>query len=294
MLKAEPPPGYEHVFDYNRSVPLKASLKLRKKLRYARIYDTTYRAVDGQRVPGILVLPRGKRVGKKYACVTMGHGLGATKELVANGPTIAFLAKRGIGVFAIDARYHGARGSETLARERAQRPASLYEMFRLTVIDTRRGIDFLLAKTGCDPKRLGYIGLSMGGLLGAMLAGVDDRIAATALLVSGGDWRTIFMGTSVLLNGPLKRGAQLNVAVRKLAPLDPKFWVRRIAPRPVFFAAGRKDEFLPFRAAEIEQANARRPKTIHNFDGGHFIEPPYARDVYGAAFGFIVKALRAR
>jgi dienelactone hydrolase len=292
LLRSQPPAGYEHVFDYDRTAPLNATMTLTKDLPKAKVYSVTYKGAEGAEVPAVLVLPKVKRGVRTYPCLSEGHGLASKKEDVVNGATINTFAKRGVGVFAIDARNHGARGGEQQAREAAANLEDLYSMLRLTVIDMRRGIDFLLARTKCDPKRLGYVGFSMGGLVGTMLTGVDKRIAAAALFVSGGDWRTILTKTDVLLHGPVSPGPDLDADVAKLDPLDPKYWVRLISPRPVFFAAGRADTINPFAAAEILQANARQPKTIHNFDGGHFIEQPYTAEVFTASFKFLAKALR--
>ena len=53
------------------------------------------------------------------------------------------------------------------------------------VVAVRRGLDLLAEDERVDPDRLGLVGWSFGGRLGALLAGVDDRIRATALMSAG-------------------------------------------------------------------------------------------------------------
>ena len=53
-------------------------------------------------------------------------------------------------MFAIDARYHGERQGIGVLRAIA-RLDTLYKMFRLTVIDMRRALDYLDSRGFCDP-----------------------------------------------------------------------------------------------------------------------------------------------
>ena len=75
-------------------------------------------------------------------------------------------------MFAIDARYHGERQGIGPLRAIA-RLDTLYKLFRLTVIDMRRALDYLDSRGFCDPARIGYEGRSMGGFMGSMLIGAD-------------------------------------------------------------------------------------------------------------------------
>src|SRR5437773_1469191 len=56
-----------------------------------------------------------------------------------------------------------------------------------TVVDLRRGVDYLETVPEVDAKRVGYYGVSMGGILGGIAAGLDSRFRAPALVVAGGD-----------------------------------------------------------------------------------------------------------
>jgi dienelactone hydrolase len=46
----------------------------------------------------------------------------------------------------------------------------------------RRSIDFLVSKEEIDPSRLGYVGFSWGGSLGANFAAVERRVGSFVLM----------------------------------------------------------------------------------------------------------------
>ena len=119
----------------------------------------------------------------------------------------------GFGVFSIDSRRSGDRGRPGELEEAGADPVALEAMLRGTVVDLRRGIDYLLHRGECHPRRIGYVGLSMGGFLGSMLAGVDERVAAPVLVVSGADWRVFLEGSDALLSGVEADAAALEHAV---------------------------------------------------------------------------------
>ena len=64
-------------------------------------------------------------------------------------------------------------------------------LFHNTVKDARRSIDFLETQEGFDPTRLFLVGVSFGGMLGAMTMALDKRIKKGCLMITGGNWRWI-------------------------------------------------------------------------------------------------------
>ncbi|MFN8132819.1 MAG: acetylxylan esterase [Solirubrobacteraceae bacterium] len=285
---AGPPRGFLSVFDYDASAPLAPTARLESQTDLVRIQKVTYRGAGGERVPALLSLP--KRTRGRVPCVIEGHGLTLSKE-EGFGENAERYGARGVGVFAIDARYHGERTAGVGGEAAAARLETTYRLYRLTVIDLRRGLDYLTRRTRCDPARIGFEGYSMGGYMGSMLIGADRRVAAGVFYVSGADWRTIFSKAYVYFGGRLA-GARLARAVRVMSPLDPKWWIPRASGRPVFMAAGRRDDRTPFAAALALQRAARAPKQVVNYDGGHDIEEPFRTKVFRDSFAFLGRALR--
>jgi cephalosporin-C deacetylase-like acetyl esterase len=252
------------IFAYDRSRPLRARESELDATPGARHEHVIYEGADGERVPAILSLPaRGKA---PFACIVVGHGFRGDKTSLPVGD---LLARAGFASFAIDARAHGERRDEETLRRVETDPAALERMLRETVIDMRRGVDYLSTRAGCDPARIGYLGASMGGFLGAMLAGVDERVQAPVLLVSGGDWSTMLESSVAREFRRRATSAGIERARRLLDPIDPVRWVGRISPRPVLMIAGDADTAVPPASARALHAAAREPKTVVWYHGGH-------------------------
>ncbi len=54
-----------------------------------------------------------------------------------------------------------------------------------TVTDQRRGLDYLVSRSEVNPSQLVLLGGSMGGYYGTLVAGLEDRLAAVVLTVTG-------------------------------------------------------------------------------------------------------------
>jgi len=275
------------VFDYNAGAPLRATTRPEAETDLTRIFKVTFRGAEGQRVPALLGRPTGG--SRRGPCVLVGHPLTGSKEEEFGEKADAYAA-RGVTMLAIDARYHGERQGIGPIRAVA-RLNTLYNLFRLTVIDMRRALDYLDSRGICD--RIGYEGRSMGGFMGSMLIGADPRIKAGAFLVSGADWRVYLTRSWVMLGGNLS-GARLKAAVRKLDPIDPRHWIGRAGGRAVFMAAGRIDDATPFASARALHRAARQPKQVLVYDGGHDIEEPHGARVRRAVAAFLKRHLNLR
>jgi dienelactone hydrolase len=142
-----------------------------------------------ERVPVLMVSPAGAK-GKLPVMIVL-HGTGGSKEGVKGW--LEDFAKQGVIGVAIDARYHGARknagkGSSAYvaAVTKAWRtPADKMEhpFYYDTVWDLWRLIDVLEKRDDIDPKRIGMMGISMGGIQTWLAASVDGRVAVAAPLI---------------------------------------------------------------------------------------------------------------
>lgn len=264
---------YEQLYAYDKDLPLNAEVKEQQRGNGYVIYRVQYTSVHDKRVPAWWCVPTSGT--PPYPCVIIMHGYGGDKNgLQMLAPAFA---ARGMATLAIDAEYHGDRkqpGSDIFSpyiyRNR--------DAFIQTVIDLRRAIDFLQSRQEIDGKRIGYIGLSMGGILGGILAGVDGRVQAPILIVAGGDWGYLFANsqhpTSVQLrekNPELFKNPQRINEV--FGPMDPVNWVARISPRPLLMINGKDDQIVPKECTERLFAAAKEPKEILWLDGGHMPQP---------------------
>jgi len=131
-----------------------------------------------QRVGGFIVTPLGAH--DRRPVVIALHGTGGSKSDML--PLCRQLAARGFIAVAIDGRYHGerspAKGAYDNAILRAWHQPGEHPFFYDTVWDVMRLVDYLGTRDDVDPKRIGLIGISKGGIETYLAAAADERIAA--------------------------------------------------------------------------------------------------------------------
>jgi dienelactone hydrolase len=136
----------------------------------------------GQRVPGILLKATAAN-GRRPVVISL-HGTGGNKE--TQRALLEDLARDGFVGVAIDGRYHGerAKGGKAVksteyvdAALRAFRTGTEHPFFFDTVWDVMRLIDYLETRDDVDPRRIGVIGFSKGGIETYLAAAADPRIA---------------------------------------------------------------------------------------------------------------------
>lgn len=130
------------------------------------------------------------------------------------------------------------------------------------VVFVRRALDALSARPEIDRARLGYVGFSWGGDLGAILAGVDARPRAVVL-----DSATPYISR---VNGSYCRGGRAYApVVTALRALDPVRFVTHAAPTRLLIQNGTLDHLRP-RAEVLElHRAASRPKVTRWYIAGH-------------------------
>jgi len=261
------------MFSYNSRVPLNPRVVKRGSQGAVHLQWIDYTSSDGSRVPALLATPI---AGPARGCVMYQGGAGQTKEefpQLRDG-----LAALGLATFTIDPRNTGSRGSDAQLRAAFATPQGIASELSDTVVDLRRGLDYLESRSFCR-HNVGYLGTSMGGALGALFAGQDPRIRAVVLTSIGATFKEAMLISEVavksnpqvpvLVPGVSNDPARFAAAVRILSPYDPANWVPKISPRPLMLVNGRFDPVVtPADALEIADA-AQQPKTILYFNGGH-------------------------
>jgi dienelactone hydrolase len=197
---------------------------------------------QGDRVPGQLLLPDSDGPAP---LVLLQHGANGSKSADYLEATGLPWVERGAAVASIDFPLHGERLDAKLALATLEGDAGgLRTTFvRQAVVDLRRVLDALVGLPELDASRIGYVGFSMGSMLGAAFCAVDPRPRAAVFALGGAGL------------GP--------------ARLDPARYVGQIAPRPVLFVNTSGDQTIPRRSAEAFHAAAAEPKEILWFEGSH-------------------------
>jgi dienelactone hydrolase len=161
---------------------------------YFTVYRITYPSPlvtsvpQNNTVPAEYYLPRGIRPDdpKRPAAICL-HILNGDYELVHL--TCSMLAARGIPAIMFKLPYYAERSVPGGHDHVAATPDLFVSALSQAVLDVRRTYDMLASRPEVDPERIGVLGISLGGILGATSAGVDERIARAALILTGGDLR---------------------------------------------------------------------------------------------------------
>ena len=263
---------------YDRAPPLDAVVTPRFKAddppAESKVYAVTFRGANKATVPGLFVVPA--QAAKPSPCVILLHGLGGNKSQMALVATA--LAHRGYASLSIDIAGHGDRpriGGKSITE------ASIEQMHLAaaqTIADLRRATDFLAARPDVDSKRIGYLGASLGGIIGTVFAGDEPRIKAVALWAAGGDWGKLFTRSSI----STPKGYDKNLSARDaeaarieaiMRDVDPLTNVAQIAPRPLLLINGDQDTVVPPVCTDELVAAARDPKKRVTLPGGHIPDP---------------------
>jgi dienelactone hydrolase len=297
-------------------------------LVYARTSFASEKKADGsiERVPVLVVMPLEKK-GKLPAMIVL-HGTGGNKDNVISW--LEDFAKQGIVGVAIDARYHGdrsggARGSAAYVeaitkawKAPADKPHE-HPFYYDTVWDLWRLVDVLETTDFIDPKKIGMMGISMGGIQTWLAASVDDRIAVAAPLIGVQSFKWSldndkWQGRANTIKGAHDAAAKdlgeekVNQKVcrelwSKVIPgilddYDCPNMLRLFAGRPLFIANGDMDRNCPVEGAKIAiaavedafaKANARDKLVVRvNAGVGHSV----TADDRKAAIAFCVKWLK--
>jgi hypothetical protein len=252
------------LFEYDAAAPLEIEQEERPFIdndAYAA-YRLTYASPMGGPVSAFLLVPS---TDAAHPGLLMMHGLGDSKS--AELPLAQKFAAAGAVVLVIDAPFarEGRRDEPPISFTERDRD----EHIQLTV-DLRRAVDLLLAREDVDPQRIAYHGFSYGGMVGGLLAGVEDRLAAYALIVADGGLVEHHTGPDDA-DGPL---SDLVPADRErwlalMEPLESLYFVRHAAPAALLMQSARQDELVPTTDAERFHAAASEPKTVMWYDSGH-------------------------
>jgi dienelactone hydrolase len=250
----------ELFFAYDRGLPLDAverPLPAPEGITRTHFEFTT---THDQRVPGILHTPSGTG---PFPLLVMQHGAGSEKEAeYITKPAEYWAEREGWAVLAIDAPHHGERTQVPFDRQALfQYPYRWRDHAIQTAQDLMRALDYAATRPELDPKRLGYIGFSMGTILGVAFVALDQRIKAAVFNIGG----------SVTLTRLQQFSGQVGEDVELIAELvDSAAYAPLIAPRPVLMINGTKDEVVSPEVAQRLFDALNEPKRIEWFEGGHY------------------------
>lgn len=156
------------------------------------LYKLSYASVRGQRVPAYLAIPKDTGI-IKFPVVVLMHGWnlfwGKNEDWVLEW--IPLLTARGYAVLAPDHFMYGERKGEDGFDHGSDRGPYYYRDWMCqSIVDLRRGIDYLESRPDIDTERIAIFGGSLGGWIGSLLAAVEPRIKTAVLSVPATEFAT--------------------------------------------------------------------------------------------------------
>jgi uncharacterized protein len=299
-----PPPVDAHEtdrlawYDYDAALPLNAVLKPLDQNTTSTRFRLDYDSIHDQRVPAIIAIP--KRFAAPYPVVILVHGSGGSKNADYIRDISMTLTHNGYATLSIDTQYHGDRKRPGRNGE-IHMPDSftMRDAWVQSVVDLRRAVDYLETRDDIDHARIGYLGFSQGGMLGAVLGGLEPRISAFCLGVPGGGLMEIVKHIDqypvLKAHWPVKLTPEVLKIIESVTDVtDPIYFVGRINPRPLLILVATDDEIIPPSASEalIKAAHATDDQ-VKRIVASHVLNPNVLftiRDFFVAHYGKRVAA----
>jgi uncharacterized protein len=256
---------------YEKTTALEATEKplSENKPDAMRMVAVTFKSAKDTKVPGLLVLP--PNATKPAPTVLLLHGLGGSKkDLQLLQMT---LSGKGYASLAIDIAGHGERpkiGGKELSDLTLE---EIRETTAQTVQDLRRAVDYLESRKEVDAKRIGFMGVSLGSVIGGVFIGNEPRIKCAALWAGGGDWGDLLTRSQHPFAQKIreKNGTDVAKINGVLGDVDPLRSIGKFAPRPLYFLNGSGDTIVPTTSTEklVIAAGKRREIARLVLPGGH-------------------------
>jgi len=249
------------LFTYDENSPLDIREVSRKREDGVTIVDLTYASPMGGYVPATLVEPDGSG---PFAGILYQHGMPSIRQTLI--PSAVTYARMGAVVVLIDAPFsrpeHGSPEPVTFTKQDRDEQIQL-------IMDLRRAVDLLLSRPDVDPQRLAYIGISYGGAMGGLLAGVEDRLKGYVLQVGDGGLVTHFTGTEDMDLWLAKPEEVRQQWLAWMWPIEPIHYVACASPAELLFQNGTMDKLVPPADALRYQEAGSQPKTVFWYEDGH-------------------------
>ena len=290
---------------YDPSAPLEATVTpkfdTKNPPESSLTYAVRFKGAKGEVVPALLTLPPAKSaapasstdktmasVSAPYPVVLLGHGINGKKEdlfLLA-----VALARAGYASMVLDTAGHGERprigGKAVLALS----PDEFHTMCAQTIVDYRRATDYLKTRKDINGDKIGYIGVSLGGILGGVFVGDEPRVKTAVFWAAGGNWGRLLTtsqlggkpgGTTAGASGASAAPTTAGVTAGKtaealeklMADVDPLYALPKAAGHPLLFINGDKDVIVPTPCTDELFAAVKEPKKRIVLPGGHIPDP---------------------
>jgi dienelactone hydrolase len=233
----------------------------------------TNRTTGGAKIPAVVVLD-----------ILAGNGV------VARSCGIG-MATHGLAAIYFPMAYYGARRppGDPHAAVRQDDPRLSADALRQTVMDVRRAKAILAAEPEVDRQRLGITGVSLGGIVTSLAAGVDGTFYRVVPILAGGDVAELTFTTRetrrvrALMEA---RGIDEAQLAEALAPVEPINFASRIDAGRCLMINASNDEVIPRSLTERLRVAIGGPKLLW-LPSGHYSAILYLPTIINTAATFL-------
>jgi len=264
-------------YGYDKAIPLKEEVTILKDTTDHTLYHFSYNSVHDKIVTGMLSVPKNSTA--PLPVIILMHGLGDNKtvDYVTYGNDL-FL-QNGYAVLRIDFNNHGERKKDVYDfKLTGKYKYWSRDIISQTVFDLRRGVDFIETRKELDSKRIGYYGISLGGITGTIFCGLDERIKVPIVALAGGQLNLLY-----------EKEALTKEAKDFVSIIEPLNFVKQISPRPFLMLNAKNDEIVPPIMSKLLYKAAQEPKEIIWYDAKHRNAP--LDIIYGDGLNWFKKHL---
>ena len=247
------------LFSYDVNAPLNLQKTVESTNNGVEISAISFDSPEGGRATGFLVNPV-TRSSLRPGIVLMHGAPGNARQMVGYAHA---LAQFGAVVIALDAPFARRDGNCIQLT-----PQDREEQIQL-IKDLQRAVDVLRAQPNVDDNRIAYVGISYGGAMGVLFAGIERRIKTAVLVVADGGLVSHFTGPEDFnYLSSLSCATRVNW-FRAMAPVEPIRFIAHATPTKLLLQSGRTDNLVPAADARLVHDAAPDPKTVRWYDAGH-------------------------
>lgn len=181
----------------------------------------------------------------------------------------------GIGAVVMQLPYHLSRTPRgTRSGQLALQPdtGKLVATMTQSVLDVRRTVDWIQSRSEFDGSKIGLAGTSLGGIVSALVYGLEDRFRAGTFVLAGADIAGILWNSSRVVEereALRRKGYSLDRLRRELAAIEPSAYLRPDDGRPELVISATLDTVVPPEFTQVLEDRLGQPSTVR-LPTGHF------------------------
>lgn len=238
------------------------------------VTDVSYASSYG-RVSAWLVEPPASVQGPHAGLVYL-HGSETNRDDLLDEAVA--MAHAGAVSLVLDAPFARGEGSIRPYLQSYVEPDKERDMTAQAGVDIRRAFDVLAARPDVDPHRLAFVGHSWGASLGAVVASVDHRARAWALLSPRPSWTGFLESNDPFAVSKREAYAKYwDAYIRTMQPFDALPVIGSVDGPSLLLQYGNDDDVVPPKVARQLITAAPAGTTTQRFDAGHALDAEATR-----------------